>query len=416
VPIRGPDDEFTGLFHAHFERVYVNLRRLGVPEAAVDDALQEVFVVVLRRRAAASIMCERAWILGVVRRIAHRWRRAAARQRRLAEALTHEPREPLDGAAAAAKYQAARMLEQFLDGLGDDKRAVFVLAELEQLTAPEIAEALQLNINTVYSRLRSARQAFDRSFARARLRDARVTGDPTTPAVLLSHARTAYTPAPAAQARALALLVPLLLTGGVAHASAARTLASTSSLAGKAAPWTAALGLAAFLATDVGAPAPDTPPPPRPTAAPAASTVAPRPSPVPAVAVDPPLHLPPPASPRSSYVQRSAPPPEVDDPLGREAALLASARAALREGDPSTAHALLERHAREHPTGVLVDERRLSQISTLCLMGQVDEARAAADRLARDRPATAERAASLCPEPVAPPIENTSTGAPRPGD
>jgi len=94
---RGPDSTgFTELFKCHFQRVYTNLRRLGVPESAVDDALQEVFLVVLRRLGESPLHSERAWILGVARRIAHRWRRGAARQHRLAEALSHEPRESVD--------------------------------------------------------------------------------------------------------------------------------------------------------------------------------------------------------------------------------------------------------------------------------------------------------------------------------
>ena len=253
-PARAPDAAgFTELFNAHFRGVFVNLRRLGVPEAAVDDALQEVFLVVFRRRHEVQLLSERAWILGITRKIAHRWRRGAARQRRLTEALGHESREPIDGVGAVAQQQALRLLEQFLARLDDGKREVFVLAELEQLTAPEIAEALQLNLNTVYSRLRAARQVFDRSFARARLRDARTTGEPLAQVTLLSSARAAYTPDPGAQARALALLVPLLMMPGAAAHAAGAVPVQAPVLTGKLAAWTASLGLAGALAALVGA-------------------------------------------------------------------------------------------------------------------------------------------------------------------
>jgi len=59
------------------------------------------------------------------------------------------------------RAEEVRLLHRILDRLDDDKRAVFVLAELEQMTAPEIAEALSVNLNTVYSRLRAARAAFE---------------------------------------------------------------------------------------------------------------------------------------------------------------------------------------------------------------------------------------------------------------
>ena len=102
--------------------------------------------------------------------------------------------------------------------------------------------------------------------------------------------------------------------------------------------------------------------------------------------------------------------PTPADALQREAALLAQARTALRDGDPVSAGALLERHAREFPDGALTDERRLSQITALCLSGQVERARAEAVRLADERPATADRAAALCP------ARNSATDAARPGD
>ena len=60
------------------------------------------------------------------------------------------------------------MLHAFLESLDPDKRAVFVMAELEQMTAPEIAVALSANANTVYSRLRAARIAFEQVLCASR--------------------------------------------------------------------------------------------------------------------------------------------------------------------------------------------------------------------------------------------------------
>jgi len=70
-----------------------------------------------------------------------------------------------------AEREARRVLHALLAGLDDDKRAVFVLAELEQMSAPEIAEATGLKLNTVYSRLRLARAEMDKALERHRARE-----------------------------------------------------------------------------------------------------------------------------------------------------------------------------------------------------------------------------------------------------
>jgi RNA polymerase sigma-70 factor (ECF subfamily) len=65
-----------------------------------------------------------------------------------------------------------RLVDDLLRALDDDKREVFVLAHLEQMTSPEIAEILDENLNTVYSRLRAAREQFEQALERHRVRDA----------------------------------------------------------------------------------------------------------------------------------------------------------------------------------------------------------------------------------------------------
>ena len=57
-------------------------------------------------------------------------------------------------------------MHELLDRLSDEKREVFVLAELEQLTGAEIGEILGINQRTVYSRLRAARAEFDAAVRR----------------------------------------------------------------------------------------------------------------------------------------------------------------------------------------------------------------------------------------------------------
>lgn len=168
---------FEAIYEAYFDYVWRSLRRLGVPESSVDDAAQDVFVVVHRRLAdfegRSSI---KTWLFGIALRVARTHRRRVSRKGH------HDPL-PTDLVSAGGgpdsefeKRRAAAFLAAFLDSLDDDKRAVFVLAEIEQMTAPEIEQALGVKLNTVYSRLRAARKAFDTAVKRRLAKEARVAG------------------------------------------------------------------------------------------------------------------------------------------------------------------------------------------------------------------------------------------------
>lgn len=153
--------DFEAVYSQHFDFVWRNLRRLGVPPALVEDAAQDTFVVVYRRfedlRPDASV---KAWLFGIALRVAYDYRRSQRRKPGFATDV-HEHvatgSSPFEHTACA---QAGRVLEQFLASVDEDKRAVFVLAELEEWSAPEMSEALGVGINTIYSRLRAARERF----------------------------------------------------------------------------------------------------------------------------------------------------------------------------------------------------------------------------------------------------------------
>ncbi len=164
---------FDDVYDTHFAFVWRTVRRLGVPRDAVDDAVQEIFVVVHRRLAdfegRSSI---KTWLTGITLRVASEHRRRA-RKVPVAEVDPEtidagKDRDPHD---AATKAEAVRVLHRILDELEDERREAFVMAELEQMTVPEIAESLGVNPNTVYSRLRAARQDFDAAVLRHRTRD-----------------------------------------------------------------------------------------------------------------------------------------------------------------------------------------------------------------------------------------------------
>jgi RNA polymerase sigma-70 factor (ECF subfamily) len=172
-----PVPAFPQLYEEYFTFVWTSARRLGVPAASIDDAVQEAFVVVHRRLGEfAGRSSLKTWLFAIVRNVARETRRSIRRKSphdapgalEDPEALAGSPEDRPDHAAERSSEN--RVLHALLDKLDDDKREVFVLAELEGFAAPEIAEAIGINVNTVYSRLRHAREEFAAAAARYRAR------------------------------------------------------------------------------------------------------------------------------------------------------------------------------------------------------------------------------------------------------
>jgi RNA polymerase sigma-70 factor (ECF subfamily) len=157
-----PLPDFDQLYQQHFALVWRTLQRLGVPSAHLDDAAQEVFTVVHRRLDTLKSASEaRSWLVGISVRVASDVRRSARRKGEhveLGDGLMDAEADPLD---RAMQRQARTVVDAMLNGLDDAQREVFVLAEMEELSGPEISEALGVKLNTVYSRLRLAREAFE---------------------------------------------------------------------------------------------------------------------------------------------------------------------------------------------------------------------------------------------------------------
>jgi RNA polymerase sigma-70 factor (ECF subfamily) len=166
--------DWSGFYDAHFEFVWRSLRRLGVREANLDDAAQEVFLIVFRRQDAFEHRSSsKTWLYGIAFFVARRFARASARDASapIPEELP-DTREPTPH-EVVARAQSVRLVHAALDLLEAEKRAVFVLAELEQLSAVEIAEVIGAPLNTVYSRLRAARRDFDGALRRIEARTPR---------------------------------------------------------------------------------------------------------------------------------------------------------------------------------------------------------------------------------------------------
>ena len=176
-PHRLPEEcrDFATVFERHHDFVWRSLGYLGVAKHAVDDATQDVFIVVHRRFADYDpTMPLRSWLFGIARRVADKYRVRLAKSGALR--LLPDPQAPLPD-EVLARREAADLIETFLASLPTEQREVFILGELEGLRVPEIADAIDAKLNTVYSRLRLARRAFDRVLARHRARQIREGDD-----------------------------------------------------------------------------------------------------------------------------------------------------------------------------------------------------------------------------------------------
>jgi RNA polymerase sigma-70 factor, ECF subfamily len=164
--VRPPREPLEQLYRQHFPFVWRTLRALGVPPVALDDAVQEVFIVVHRRgEDFEGRSAVKTWLFGIAFRVAANLRRSA--KRRPTDPLTAEitANDP-NPEQSAERAEATRFVERFLASLEEGPRAAFTACVLEEMTAPEAAEALGVNVNTLSSRLRLARARFTTALAR----------------------------------------------------------------------------------------------------------------------------------------------------------------------------------------------------------------------------------------------------------
>jgi RNA polymerase sigma-70 factor (ECF subfamily) len=158
----------------YFAFVWRNVRRLGVADSAVDDVVQDVLLVVHRRFAEFEWRSSlETWLFGILLRIVSKHRRSLRRR------TEHEPLDERLGQALATgdlvrdleHRDAARLLQRLLDNLSDEKRAMVVAVEVEQMTIPEAAEALGIPITTAQTRLRTGRRELAQAVTRLKAKN-----------------------------------------------------------------------------------------------------------------------------------------------------------------------------------------------------------------------------------------------------
>ena len=185
-PLLGPAKrpEFRAIFDTECGYVWKTLRRLGVQERDLEDLAHDVFVVVYKRLDTYDPTRPlKPWLFGISFRVASDYRRLARHRR---ERITEDAAETEDDSPGAddrlESEQSRRLVLEGLESLDLDRRAVFVMHELDGHPIPAIAAALGIPVNTAYSRLRLAREQFAAAVKRIQLRaDTRARASRGTP-------------------------------------------------------------------------------------------------------------------------------------------------------------------------------------------------------------------------------------------
>lgn len=158
--------DFARVYETHFDFVWRSLRLLGVPPEAVEDMTQETFDVVSRQLAEFEGRSSlRTWLFSIAQRVASNYRRMVRRKLSRLEPLSDSAAsaEPTPHAHAEAK-EAAAVVERFVADLDPEWRTVFVLALVEGLPGNEVADALGISVNAVYTRVHTLREGLRRAF------------------------------------------------------------------------------------------------------------------------------------------------------------------------------------------------------------------------------------------------------------
>ncbi len=158
---------FEQVFAEHAAFMWRAAAQARRPEADVEDVCQEAFLVVHRRlptyEGRSSL---RTWLYGIRLRTASDYRRRPHRSREETHASPPDTILPAPQDAEMERHHALSLLDEALAELDDEKRDVFVLYEVEQLSMAEIAAAVGCPLQTAYSRLHAARRLLMASIER----------------------------------------------------------------------------------------------------------------------------------------------------------------------------------------------------------------------------------------------------------
>lgn len=168
----GPHPDFWELLEPKISWIHRQLRRLGVHERDLDDVCQEVLIRVHGKwRSYDAARPLKAWVFGFCFRVCSDYRRRAVNRRQVLVDDVYATDERPNAEQEAMRNEGRGLVVRALQELSDGLREVFVMYEIEELAMQDIAETLEIPVNTGYSRLRKARSEFAVAVRRVRARD-----------------------------------------------------------------------------------------------------------------------------------------------------------------------------------------------------------------------------------------------------
>lgn len=174
--VRSEKLDLRALYREHAGFLRASIQRLGGPRVDADDLLHEVFIVALDRADSfEGRSTARTWLYGIAMRVVAAHRRKSRFRSFLGLDDVAPEHEPIDAHTPASRLDAAQAKAQVyaaLEKIGEKKRTVFILFELEGLAGEAIAQLVGCPLKTVWTRLFHARAEFQKHLERAQAQEA----------------------------------------------------------------------------------------------------------------------------------------------------------------------------------------------------------------------------------------------------
>jgi len=176
--LKGEMDCFRVIYDRYQQRVFFITRRYFSDGNKTEEVFQEIFLKVIQKLSGyQNTGSFRAWLFKLCRNHCIDVIRSQARKKEVSESNLHSNHDSEDNAGVldelatveatmenhTYEQQLAKKLDLALASLPEEQKEVFLLKERGGLTFEEIAEMIQVSVNTAKSRMRYALKSLRRS-------------------------------------------------------------------------------------------------------------------------------------------------------------------------------------------------------------------------------------------------------------